>query len=286
VIAGAAICPPAPLLARELTGRDPVIPEFREACAAAVERLVGCGPELVAVVGPARRTAAWPAAGRLNLAAFAPALDGDREDLGTDLSLPLPLGLGVRLLDEGGYRGPRLLRSVGSGEPAAACLRLGAGLRGLGDRVGLLVMADGSACRSVRAPGYLDARAAPFDAALEQAVRSGDLGALRDMDESLARELLASGRPAWQVLAGAMPGRGTAAEVFYSDAPFGVFYLVAWLAGSARARPAQTRRAQAEESFTSMLADSAASEWLRKLAEIGTPAPVLCRVVSVHHASD
>ena len=33
-----------------------------------------------------------------------------------------------------------------------------------------------------------------------------------------------------------------------------------------------------------MLADPAASEW-RKLAEIGTPAPVLCRVVSVHHAA-
>ena len=34
-----------------------------------------------------------------------------------------------------------------------------------------------------------------------------------------------------------------------------------------------------------MLADPAASEWLRKIAEIGTPAPVLCRVVSVHHAA-
>jgi heme-degrading monooxygenase HmoA len=43
---------------------------------------------------------------------------------------------------------------------------------------------------------------------------------------------------------------------------------------------------ESQESFTSMLADPAASEWLRTLAEIGTPAPVLCRVVSVHHASE
>ncbi len=35
-----------------------------------------------------------------------------------------------------------------------------------------------------------------------------------------------------------------------------------------------------------MLADPAASEWLRELAEIGTPAPVLCRVVYVPHASE
>jgi len=93
-------------------------------------------------------------------------------------------------------------------------------------------MADGSACRGVHAPGYLDPRAAGFDAALERAVRGGDLSALRVMEAGLAGELLAAGRAAWQVLAGAMPGRATPAEVFYSDAPFGVFYLVAWLTRS------------------------------------------------------
>ena len=92
-------------------------------------------------------------------------------------------------------------------------------------------MADGSACRSLRAPGYLDPRAAAFDAALERAVRTGDLGSLQAMDHGLARELLATARPGWQVLAGAMPGRAAATEILYADDPFGVFYLVAWLAG-------------------------------------------------------
>ena len=92
-------------------------------------------------------------------------------------------------------------------------------------------MADGSACRSLRAPGYLDPRAAPFDAAIEEAVRSGDLGPLRAMDQDLARELLAAGRPGWQVLAGALPDRAPSTEILYSGDPFGVFYLVAWLAG-------------------------------------------------------
>ncbi len=91
-------------------------------------------------------------------------------------------------------------------------------------------MADGSACRSLRAPGYLDPRAAGFDAALERAVRTGDPGSLRTMDHRLARELLATARPGWQVLAGAMP-RAAATEILYADDPFGVFYLVAWLAG-------------------------------------------------------
>jgi len=229
MIAGVAICPPAPLLARELTGLDPVVPELRQACAAAAERLVKAEPEVIAVVGSARRTAVWPADGRLNLAAFGPAL-GLRDEK-TGPPLPLPLGLGARLLDEGGYTGPRLLQSVHFGEPAAACLRLGARLRTLSDRVGLLVMADGSACRSLRAPGYLDPRAAAFDATIADAVRSGDLGPLRAMDHGLARELLADGRPAWQVLAGAMPGRAASTEIHYEADPFGVFYLVAWLAG-------------------------------------------------------
>ncbi len=232
MIAGVAICPPAPLLARELTGLDPVIPELRQACAAAAERLVRSGPEVIAVVGPGRRTAVWPADGRLNLAAFGPALGIRDASTGpAQGSLPLPLGLGARLLDEAGYTGPRLLQSVHADEPAAACLRLGADLHTLADRVGLLVMADGSACRSLRAPGYLDPRAAAFDAAIEGAVRSGDLGSLRAMDQGLARELLAAGRPGWHVLAGAMPGQAPSTEVLYEGDPFGVFYLVAWLAG-------------------------------------------------------
>ena len=117
MIASAAVCPPAPLLAPELTGRDPVVPSLREACAAAVARLTGASPEVIAVVGAAGSTAAWPADGRLDLGAFAPALGrvpGPR--------LPLSLGLGNRLLDEAGYRGPRLLQSVSPDEPGPACL--------------------------------------------------------------------------------------------------------------------------------------------------------------------
>ena len=236
MITGVAICPPAPLLARELAGLDPVVPELRQACAAAAERLVRARPEMIAVVGPGRRTAVWPADGRLDLAAFGPGLGAREEPVpGSGVepgpALPLPLGLGTRLLDEAGYTGPRLLQSVHSGEPAAACLRLGARLRTLSDRVGMLVMADGSACRSLRAPGYLDPRADAFDAVIEKAVRSGDLTPLGAMDQDLARELLAAGRPGWQVLAGAMPGGAFSTEILYKADPFGVFYLVAWLRG-------------------------------------------------------
>jgi len=60
-------------------------------------------------------------------------------------------------------------------------------------------------------------------------VRGGDLGALLSVDAGLARELMATGRAAWQVLAGAMDGLRPAATVRYRDDPFGVAYLVASL---------------------------------------------------------
>lgn len=43
---------------------------------------------------------------------------------------------------------------------------------------------------------------------------------------------------------------------------------------------------QTREAFQAMLADPAARPWLEQLAEVGSPAPVLCEVVSTHHASD
>lgn len=41
---------------------------------------------------------------------------------------------------------------------------------------------------------------------------------------------------------------------------------------------------QSRQAFMNMLTDPAARDWLDQLAELGTPDPVLCQVVSVHHA--
>ena len=70
MITSAALCPGPPLLVRELTGADPVLPELRAACAEAVATLLRDRPEVVAVVGPGPATGPWPGDGRLNVAAF------------------------------------------------------------------------------------------------------------------------------------------------------------------------------------------------------------------------
>ena len=224
MITAAALCPAPPLLARELTGADPVIPDLREACRQAVAALLASRPDVVAVVGTAEKTTGWDPGGRLDLAAYAPMLGA-----AAGPTVPLAPGLGAGLLDQAGYQGRRLLQSVSPDEPAQRCAELGADLAGRAGRVALLVMADGSARRGRRAPGHLDERSAPFDAEVERAVREGDLEALLAIDPVLARELMATGLPGWQVLAGALAGTRPRVEIRYAGDPFGVAYLVASL---------------------------------------------------------
>jgi hypothetical protein len=236
VITGAALCPSPPLLCPQLTGRRAVLPELRAACAEVAGRLLRHDPEVVVVIGPAAATWVWDGAGRLNPSVFAPAI----ASTGTG-SPPLALGLGAMLLDQAGYRGRRVLQAVGQDEPGSGCVRLGAELAATDARTALLVMGDGSAWRSPRAPGHRDSRAAAFDAEVERAVRAGELDALQRLDQTLARDLMVTGRPAWQVLSGAMDSLAPAAEVLYYDDPFGVTYLVAYL--SPRAGLGRSQRA-------------------------------------------
>jgi len=231
VITRAVLCPSPPLLARELTGRDPVVPGLRDACGAAVARLLAARADVVVVVGAGGATATWDPDDRLDLSAYAPAPGVATGKPG----LPLALGLGALLLDAAGYTGPRLLQAIGESEPPEECLRLGASLAAATATAGLLVIGDGSARRSQAAPGHLDERAAPFDAEVERAIRDGDMAALAVADPVLASELMVTGRAPWQVLAGALPGApgapgaNPAAEILYADDPFGVAYLVAVL---------------------------------------------------------
>lgn len=247
MIIAAALCPSPPLLVRELTGADPVVADLRDACANAVHALVAARPDVIVVVGPGPGTTAWPADSRLNIAAFggrsaqpadararaAPAsnLAPPADNAGLQAPprpgpAPLAVGLGGYLLDQAGYAGPRRLHSVSEDDQPADCLRLGKEIGDTAERTGLLVMADGSARRGPRSPGHFDERAEAFDAEVDRALRSGDLQALEGIDPILARELMATGRPAWQVLAGATHGSALLADVMYAGDPLGVMYVV------------------------------------------------------------
>ncbi|HEX2892566.1 MAG TPA: hypothetical protein VHO29_01010 [Marmoricola sp.] len=104
---------------------------------------------------------------------------------------------------------------------------------GRGDGPGMLVVANGSATRTEKAPGHFDERSAGFDAAIGRALAEGDQAALGRIDTALAEELWAM--PDADVLrrvAGRV-GPVTDVQVDYDDAPYGVqYWVVRWQCGS------------------------------------------------------
>ncbi|MER7177039.1 class III extradiol dioxygenase subunit B-like domain-containing protein, partial [Streptomyces mesophilus] len=192
--------------------------------------LAAARPDRLIVVGPAEQSGRGP---------HPQGTTGSFAGFGVDLAvqlgsgeakdgeLPASLAVAAWLLERAQWAGH--VEGLGVGEPLAPerCLEVGSELAVRAERVALLVMGDGSACRTLKAPGYLDERAEPFDAEAARALGSADLPALRALDAELAYELKAAGRAPWQVLAGAAEGAGLSGTLLYDEAPYGVGYLVA-----------------------------------------------------------
>lgn len=220
--AAVAFCPSPPLLHPGVEGRAaPETTALRRACAEAVDRMLAVRPEVVVVVGD----------GAAPGVRFGPGDGGDLRGFGVDLEvafagaarpgglrLPLAHTLGAWLLDEAGFAGIRI--GVGPAD-------LGVLVRDLPGPVGVLAMGDGSARRTLKAPGYLDDAAGPFDAAVAAALTSGDTEVLAALDLREAARLLAAGAPTWRAVGAAFVAREVTAHLHLDTAPFGVGYLVA-----------------------------------------------------------
>jgi hypothetical protein len=94
---------------------------------------------------------------------------------------------------------------------------------------GLLVVANGSATRTEKAPGHFDERAAAFDTEIAEALSAGEPGALAAIDLDLADELWAlPDADVLRTLADRIPSVDDA-QVDYDDDPFGVqYWVVRW----------------------------------------------------------
>ncbi|MER5480788.1 class III extradiol dioxygenase subunit B-like domain-containing protein [Streptomyces sp. NPDC002734] len=237
MLVAAAVCPCPPLLVPEVAqGAAPELEPLRAACDEAVRALAEAKPDLVVVVGPGERDAVHEAGATGSFRGHGVPLDvtlgePDPRGGGAHTSLPLSLAVGAWLLARSPWGGPvRAFEAATTGDSATRRAH-GAEVAGWADRVALLVMGDGSARRDLKAPGYLDERAAPLDARISAALASGDReGFLAGLDEETARDLMVSGRPAWQVLTGANASTGDGPvrhRLLHDDAPYGVGYFVA-----------------------------------------------------------
>ncbi|MFC8096238.1 class III extradiol dioxygenase subunit B-like domain-containing protein [Streptomyces sp. NPDC057301] len=234
MLVAAAVCPCPPLLVPQVAaGAAPELDAARAACTDALGVLAAARPDLLVVVGPAEEG---------GHGTYEEGTPGSFRGFGVDAdvrlgaesaeepqrALPTSLAVAAWLLERTAWSDAPI-EGLGVGEPLEAerCIDIGRDIAARADRVALLVMGDASACRTLKAPGYLDERAAPFDASVARALGKADVAALKELDTELARELKASGRASWQVLAGAAEEAGLAGVLLYEDAPYGVGYLVA-----------------------------------------------------------
>ncbi|MFI7706976.1 hypothetical protein [Nonomuraea sp. NPDC049480] len=211
MLAAAAVCPHTPLIVTEL-------PDLRSACQTAIAGLLASGPDALIVVGGAESTATYggDAAGTLR-----PWGMDVTAGLGEPV-LPLSLTVGRRLL---GDRVPDALQSVAFDATPDECRSVGVKLAEAGERVALLVMADGSACLTPRAPGRYDAAAQPYDDLIAHALAAADTAALAGLGPAEADRLWAGGRAALQVLAGAAGTGAYQGRLLMRAAPYGVGYF-------------------------------------------------------------
>ncbi|MFD7665367.1 class III extradiol dioxygenase subunit B-like domain-containing protein [Streptomyces sp. NPDC059788] len=233
MLVAAAVCPCPPVLVPEVaSGAAPELDGLRAAALDAVGVLAAARPDRLVVVGPAEQAGRGP---------HSQGAVGSFRGFGVDLEVslgaaetpperPLPpsLSVGAWLLARTDWADAPV-EGLGVGEPLAAdrCLQVGREIAASAERVAVLVMGDGSACRTLKAPGYLDERAEAFDAAVARALGAADTAALSGLDAELAYELKASGRACWQVLAGAAQDAGLSGELLREEAPYGVGYFVA-----------------------------------------------------------
>jgi hypothetical protein len=121
-----------------------------------------------------------------------------------------------------------LLAAVGwTGEVVVGVAASAAVDAGVRDGDVLLVMANGSARRTEKAPGHLDERSFGFDEALGAALRAGDAAALAAVDAGLGEELLAAGLPALHLLGTLLGDVAADVDVRFDGDPFCVQYWVA-----------------------------------------------------------
>ncbi|MFJ2637120.1 hypothetical protein ACIO6U_34915 [Streptomyces sp. NPDC087422] len=246
MLVAAAVCPCPPLLVPEVAaGAAPELDALRASCADAIGVLAASRPDRLVVIGPADRPhrGAFAEGSTGSFRPFGVALDvrlGSERGAAADATaapaaeaaaepartLPPSLAVAAWLL-RGWHAAPVEGLGVGEQLEQPRCAAAGRAVAEAAGRVALLVMGDGSACRTVKAPGYLDERAEPFDVAVTAALAAADTDALTALDAELANALKVSGRAPWQVLAGAAQGAGLAGELLYEAAPYGVGYAVA-----------------------------------------------------------
>jgi len=259
-----AFCPhPVMLVPQVSRVAEESLADLRSACDAAVAGMLdpapARAPDRVLVVGGGSRAESYRSGDWGSLRGYGvpvSAVLGAGACSGRG-GMPLSITLGAWLLRRASYSGDVQGFGVPDGASGTQIDEWAREIAGLGgttgpaapaERIGLLVMGDGSARRDASAPGYVDERARTFDDRVAAALRMADARTLAALDPDEGRTLMAAGTQAWR-LAGRVaeaeqqpPDRQSwQARLLYEQAPYGVGYHVALWTARTRPREAASR---------------------------------------------
>lgn len=240
MLIAAAVVPHPPVLVPEVAqALSPDLDTLRAACATALGRLYTAGADELLIVGAGPEGSAQVAhLGGFHAYGVDLAVDGKWGPMSQDATpMTLPFLIAAWLLRDRPaepVRRPLMVDERTGAVPAIGEARDPRETHETREtRQAMLVLGDGTACRTLQAPGHFDDRAESYDAAVAEALATADAKALASLDPELSNALQVAGLPAWKILADTAIASEAEyeAELLYNEAPYGVGYFVAtWLA--------------------------------------------------------
>ena len=226
-IVSAALVPAAPVIVPGLSGHTMPAPEVRSAALDAIQRMIDAGVDEVIVLAEADRdglfdsTAPW---GLHRIGGMHPASEAGAV---FDQLLTMPLAIGASMLRDAGWTGTTYFHALERTISADAAAEVGRGLGTTKRSVGLLLLGNGSACCTEKAPGSFHPQANEFNTSLVAMIRQGNRAAMMALPTQGAAEQLSDIRVPLQVFAGATSEHRLVSSIGFTGDFAGVYYICA-----------------------------------------------------------
>jgi len=224
-LVGIALVPAAPVLVAELSGRLRPASAPREAARSVIEQLISCAPDVIVVVAEGDHTEMYDNSAAMHLHRLG-GMHRDDYAPGARI-LPIPLAIGAALLRDVGWLGPTHYQLLDASTSAVEAAKAGRELADVEPRVGLLLLGNGSACTTPKAPGSFHPQAEAFNAKLVRVIEAGDLETIREWTPGSFVDQLSDVRVPLQVMAGAVDGKSWPWSISFAEDVQGVFYVCA-----------------------------------------------------------
>lgn len=228
-IVGAALVPAAPVLLPALSGREQSAAPVLDAALEVIRQLIDAAPAEIIVLAEADHEGVFDnsAPWGLNRLGGMPACSTSNARATRGEPLPVPLAIGAALLGHAGWTGPTAYHALVRTMLPETAIDSGRRLSTSTRHVGLLLLGNGSACCTDKAPGSFHRGAQAFNEALTSMIRTGDLRAVEQLSAEASAEQLSDIRLPVQLLAGAdLTGR-LRGSIAYDEPFMGVHYICA-----------------------------------------------------------